>query len=311
MKRSSAALIALAPVAWLVALPSPGALTGWIGLERPLRAQVSDDWSTAPIAIPSAPSGGEILPADPAGQASPPPRREIQLPPPELRRTQDPFLPGAAPTIRIAPGRIAPGEGLRPLPASPRPSAAPAPSPSRPAPIPSRPVASPQRVVVPTPLPVTPPLPRAADAPPQVTPSAPGSPSTRFPSVLESLPPGTIRPLPGETLPSSPAPPPPTASPSSLQGAPPQPGSPQSVPPPPWADPAAPRGGRQVPWSWLLLGLGTGAIGMFLAQGRSKRGRPAAPLESLGIRIVAQPDPGRQTLQPQQASAPLPTGRQE
>lgn len=302
MKRSSAALVALLPVAWLVTSPSPWAFSYLIGLERPLRAQSSEDWSTAPIAIPSAPSGGAILPADPAGDASLPPRREIQLPPAELRRPQAPLLPGDAPSIRIAPG-----EGVRPLPQSPRPAPASAPAAGRPAPIPVRPQTTPQ-AVTPTPLrlpaepqQVMPPAGMPAASPRRLPPStaAPSS-SAPFPSLLESLPPGTIRPLPGETLPGSAGPMSPrTASPSPLQGMPPPPPLPQVVPPPPWADPAASQRDGEVPWGWLLLGLGAGAISVFLAQGRSQRGRAEGPLERLGMSIVARPDPGRQNLQPQ------------
>ena len=301
MKWNSVALVALVPVTTLVTLPSPWALPRLIDPAHPLRAQASEDWSTAPIAIPSAPSGGVIMPADPAGDASIPPRREIQLPPQELRRPEVPLLPGEAPSIRVAPG-----EGLRPLQQSPRPALAPAPSAGRRAPIPVRPKATPQAVtrtplrVPPAPLPVTTPSPRPAVSQGRVPSSGAGPSSTPFPSLLESLPPGTIRPLPGERLPGSPVPLSPGAAPSSpLQGMPPPPPPPKAVPPPPWADPAASRRSREVPWGWLLLGLGAGAFSVFLAQGRSQRGRAEGSPERLGIRIVARPDPGLQSLQPQ------------
>jgi hypothetical protein len=186
--------------------------------------------------------------------------------------------------------------------------------------MPVRPQATPQAVtptplrVAPEPLPVMPPSPRPAVLPARVPPSGAGPSTTPFPSLLESLPPGTIRPLPGETLPGAPGPSSPgSASPSPLQGMPPPPLPPQAVPPPPWADPAALQRSREVPWGWLLLGLGAGAISVFLVQGRSQRGRAEAPPERLGITIVARPDPGRQSLQPQPQPGPSlqQTGRQE
>jgi hypothetical protein len=83
------------------------------------------------------------------------------------------------------------------------------------------------------------------------------------------------------------------------------------VPPPPWADPVAQKKSQEVPWGWLLLGLGGGAITVLLAQGKSTPARRDGPLESLGIRIVAQPDPGVQTLTSQPGPSLPPTDRQE
>ncbi len=70
--------------------------------------------------------------------------------------------------------------------------------------------------------------------------------------------------------------------------------------------------GREVPWAWLLLGLGGGAITALLAQRRGRQARPQSPVVDFDLRIVAQSDPGRQSLQPAE-DAPLPPlpGRQE
>jgi hypothetical protein len=62
---------------------------------------------------------------------------------------------------------------------------------------------------------------------------------------------------------------------------------------------------RDVPWGWLLLGLGGGAISALLAQRRRRQDRTHSPQVDLGMRIVALPDPGRQSLQPAE-NAPLP-----
>jgi hypothetical protein len=255
-------------------------------LALPVAAQSAEDWGTAPLAIPGAPAAA---PAPP----SPPPRQVLQAPA-ELRRPQAPLLPGQpnrpAPEPTGAPPdvRIAPGPGVRPqLP--PRPAA------------PAAPVRVPVVVVVPRSVPTP------APPPPQAPASRP-SPREAFPSILESLPPGTIRPLPGEVLPGSRPNP-------TLQGLPPPPAPPQAVPPPPWADRQAQRAGQEVPWAWLLLGLGVGGAAMSLVQQGRRLPTPVqvplvAPLESLGIRIEPRPDPGVQTLLPAAApgEAPRPSG---
>jgi hypothetical protein len=123
----------------------------------------------------------------------------------------------------------------------------------------------------------------------------------RLPSFLETLPPGTIRPLPGEVLPGSQAPggAAPGAVPrEALPGLPRPPLPPQAVPPPPWADRKPERPLQNTPLAWLLLGLGLGGSGVFLLQERRRRPPLNDPLGSLGIRVLPCPDPGEQTLRP-------------
>ena len=249
----------------------------------PATAQSAEDWGGGPLAIPAV--TGE--PTVPRAAPESPPRRQVLQPPAEFRRPPAPLLPGQR--NRVAPDpmsgppdiRITPGAGVRPQPRklSPPPPPAALVAPLRP------PV-----VVVPRPVPTTVPRPAPQPLPRRAAPRQP------FPSILESLPPGTIRPLPGEILPGSRSrpplpelPPPPTAPPP----------SPPAVPPPPWANRSG-EGVRQqsVPWAWLLLGLGTGGAAVFLLQPRRRPEAVEGPLETLGIRIEPRPDPGVQTLRP-------------
>lgn len=259
-------------------------------LQGPAAAQSAEDWNSAPLAIPSMPAA---TPSSGSGTASeaPPPRRILQ-PPAELRRPQAPLLPGQplpagseSPAIG-PPIRIAPGSGVRPL---PRPAAAPA----RGAPALRVPVV---RVPVAPAVPVLPVQPSTGS---RMVPRATSpAPLPSVPSLLETLPPGTIRPLPGETLPGQEARPSP--SPSALQGMPEPPPPPQAVPPPPWVDRKAQGEREAIPWSWLLLGLGIGGTAMFLLQERRPQTPLQGPLDALGIRIVARVDPGVQNLRPAQ-----------
>ncbi|MFN9636385.1 MAG: hypothetical protein ACK55D_06715 [Synechococcaceae cyanobacterium] len=303
-----ACLHSLAPLAVQAPLLAPALLA-----PNPATAQAIDDWSTAPLAIPADPGGAPAA----AGAAEPSP---VLQAPAELRRPQAPLLPGQESPLppRVTPSvRIAPGAGVRP----------------RPAPLPSRPP-----VVAPAPLrlPAAPSRPPAAARPtPGVTPplstlpKPPGPseaelarlraqlrqqarPAARppVPSFLETLPPGTIRPLPGEVLPGSQMPggAAPGAVPrESLPGLPRPPLPPQAVPPPPWADRKPARPLQNTPLAWLLLGLGLGGGGVFLLQERRRRPPQSDPLGSLGIRVLPRPDPGEQSLRPadRAAAAPL------
>lgn len=291
-----------APLVALVALVAPG--------PAPAGAQSAEDWSTAPLTLPADPAGAPT--GAPAGSAPPP--RQILQPPPELRRPQPPLQPGdlPPPAARPLPSvRVVPGTGLQPAPARPPAAAAPA-----------RPSAAPTR------LPTLParPLPLSPSSPTTSAPSAVdmeriraglrqsrlAMPKPAVPNYLQSLPPGTLRPLPGEVLPGS-RPPgalpgalpgspalPPGAGPSPFQGMPPPPRPPQAVPPPPWLNRKPETSRADSPWGWLLLGLGIGATGVFLMQERRRPMPGAGPLDALGIRVVPRPDPGTQTLRPQE-----------
>jgi hypothetical protein len=262
-----------------------------LALQSPAAAQTAEDWNSAPLAIPSTPA---TTPSTGSGTASEtPPPRPILQPPDELRRPQGPLLPGqqlpagsGIPAVG-PPIRIAPGSGVRPI---PRPAAAPAVSPA---------VRAPARGAPALRVPVAPAAPASPGLEPstsrRVAPRGPSpAPRPSVPSLLEMLPPGTIRPLPGEILPGSGERP----SPSPLQGMPAPPPPPQAVPPPPWAD-RKPQGEREaIPWIWLLLGLGIGGTAMFLLQERRPQAPVEGPLDALGIRIVARPDPGVQNLRP-------------
>jgi hypothetical protein len=251
----------------------------------PAQAQSATDWGSAPLAIPAAPIDAPA----PGREPEPPPPGSVLQAPVDVRRPQEPLLPGApmpalpqssgvAPTIRVAPGA-----GVRP---QPRPMPRPVPGPPSGMAAPRVPALSRLRqpALVPRPLP---------PAPPQAAaPAAPSPRRTPFPSVLESLPPGTIRPLPGETLPGTSRP----QVPLPEIPIPPQP--PVAVPPPPWADRESASRGEEIPWPWLLLGLGLGGTAMFLLQERRRPRALESPLESLGIQVVPRPDPGVQTLRP-------------
>lgn len=255
----------------------------------PAAAQSVEDWSTAPLTLPADPGGAQG--GTPSGAAPPP--RQILQPPPELRRPQVPLQPGDAPppVVRPVPSvRVIPGSGVQPLPVRP-----PAAAPARPAAPPSAPIA---------------PAPSAADLErirASLRQSRQAMPKPAVPNYLQSLPPGTLRPLPGEVLPGSRPPAalpgaptlPPGAAPSPLQGMPPPPRLPQAVPPPPWLNPKPEPTSTTAPWAWLLLGLGIGGTGVFLAQERRRQRPGGGPLDALGIRVVARPDPGIQTLRPQ------------
>jgi hypothetical protein len=288
--------VAFAPLAPLLVLsllaPSPAA------------AQTADDWSTAPLAIPANPGA---VPAP--GAAAEPPPRQVQQPPPELLSPQAPLLPGQEiPPPRVTPSvRIAPGSGVRPRP-TPAPVRPPAAAPVRPP-------------FVARPTPGLPPAPSSLPKPPgpseaelarlraQLRQARTPPVRQRVPSFLETLPPGTIRPLPGEVLPGSQAPA--GAAPGGLRDAlpalprPPRP--PQVVPPPPWADRKQERPLQNTPLAWLLLGLGLGGTGVFLLQERRRRPPLDDPLATLGIRVLPRPDAGEQTLRPAErpAAAPL------
>jgi hypothetical protein len=278
----------------------------------PAAAQSAEDWSTAPLTLPTDPAGA---PAGGSPVSAPPPRQILQ-PPPELRRPQAPLQPDDAPPPPARPlpsVRILPGAGVQPAP--PRPPAAAAPSR-----LPARPAAAPAR------LPTLParPAPATSPAPTALAPTAAdleriraslrqsrlAMPKPAVPNYLQSLPPGTLRPLPGEVLPGS-RPPgaptlPPGAAPSPLQGLPPPPLPPQAVPPPPWLNPKPETARTTAPWAWLLLGLGIGATGVVLVQDRRRQPPGSGPLEALGIRVVARPDPGTQTLRPQERAGATP-----
>jgi len=289
---------AAVPLAAVLALVAPG--------PDPAGAQSAEDWSTAPLTLPADPAGAPT--GAPAGSAPPP--RQILQPPPELRRPQAPLQPGdlPPPAARPLPSvRVVPGTGVQPAPARPPAAAAPA-----------RPYAAPTR------LPTLParPVPLSPTSPPTPAPSAAdleriraglrqsrlAMPKQAVPNYLQSLPPGTLRPLPGEVLPGS-RPPgalpgspalPPGAGPSPFQGMPPPPRPPQAVPPPPWLNRKPETSRADSPWGWLLLGLGIGATGVFLMQERRRPMPGAGPLDALGIRVVPRPDPGTQTLRPQE-----------
>lgn len=291
-----AALAPLPVLAPLLALP--------LLAPAPAAAQSSADWSTAPLAIPADPG------AAPAPGAADPPPRQVLEPPPELRGPQAPLLPGQESPLppRVTPSvRIAPGAGVRP----------------RPTPLPVRPpVAAPSMVRPPAatrPLPGLTPAPSSLPKPPgpseaelarlraqlrqQARPSAV---RPRVPSFLETLPPGTIRPLPGEVLPGSQAPggAAPGALPrEALPALPRPPLPPRAVPPPPWADRKQEKPFQNTPLAWLLLGLGLGGTGVFLLQERRRRPPVTDPLSSLGIRVLPRPDAGEQTLRPAERPA--------
>lgn len=303
--------VALAPQCWrraaglplvaVVALAAPGA--------GPAVAQSAEDWSTAPLTLPAEPGGAPARAPD----ASVPPPRPILQPPPELRRPQAPLQPGEAPPSAPRPlpsVRVIPGTGVRPTPARAPAAVAPAPAsrvPAQPArPAPARPAPAPS--ARPAPVPPTSslsPVPSAADLQrirASLRQSRLAMPKPAVPNYLESLPPGTLRPLPGEVLPGS-RPPgrtplPPGAAPSPLQGMPPPPLPPQAVPPPPWLGGKKEPPRRDSPWAWLLLGLGLGGTGVFLLQERRRPMAGVGPLDALGIRVVPRPDPGTQTLRP-------------
>jgi len=302
--------VALAPQWWrraaglplvaVVALAAPGA--------GPAVAQSAEDWSTAPLTLPADPGGAPARAPD----ASVPPPRQILQPPPELRRPQAPLQPGEAPPSAPRPlpsVRVIPGTGVRPTPARAPATVAPVPA-SR---VPSLPARSaPAPSARPGPVSPTSPLspgPSAADLErirASLRQSRLATPKPAVPNYLESLPPGTLRPLPGEVLPGS-RPPgaspgrsplPSGAGPSPLQGMPPPPLPPQAVPPPPWLGGKKEPPRRDSPWAWLLLGLGLGGTGVFLLQERRRPMAGAGPLDALGIRVVPRPDPGTQTLRP-------------
>jgi WAS/WASL-interacting protein len=234
-------------------------------LAAPAAAQSADDWRSAPLAIPSG--------AAPSGTSEPP----LQAPA-EVRRPQTPLQPGQPLPEAPAPWsgdpaiRVAPGAGVRP---QPRP--------------PLRPQPQPQLQLQFQPQ-ATPAPPRAAPPVPPVTPPRPPAPKVR--SFLETLPPGTIQPLPGETLPGS-TPPPAPARPPQVE-----PQAPQVVPPPPWAKGQSASQRPEMPWLWLLLGLGIGGGAVFLLQDRRRPAPGAETASTLGIRVLARPDPGVQTLRP-------------
>ena len=178
-------------------LPSLSQLALGLGLlaaqavpRGPAAAQSAEDWGSGPLAIPAA--TGEP-PGPRAAPESPPPRQVLQ-PPPEFRRPPAPLLPGRR--NRVAPDpmsgppdiRITPGAGVLP---QPRKLSPPPPPAALVAPL------SPPVVVVPRPVPKTVPRPAPQPLPRRAAPRQP------FPSIVESLPPGTIRPLPGEILPGS------------------------------------------------------------------------------------------------------------
>lgn len=278
-------------------------------------AQSVEDWSTAPLTLPADPGGAQG--GAPSGAAPPP--RQILQPPSELRRPQAPLQPGDAPppVVRPVPSvRVIPGIGVQPLPVRPPAAAAPIRSaPVRPAPLPSRRPTLPARPASPPTAPIAP-APTAADLErirASLRQSRLAMPKPAVPNYLQSLPPGTLRPLPGEVLPGSRPPAalpgsptlpggstlPPGAAPSPLQGMPPPPRMPQAVPPPPWLNPKPEPSPTTAPWAWLLTGLGIGGAGVFLAQERRRQRPGGGPLDALGIRVVARPDPGIQTLRPQ------------
>jgi hypothetical protein len=284
--------LALVPVVPLALVPAPAA------------AQSAEDWRSAPYAIP--PPAPEAAPGARSAPEPPPPRQILQ-PPPELFRPQGAL--GGASDVRIVPGA-----GVRPR---SRPLPPPAAAPALPGRVPALPARVPATVVIPRPVPVP-----ATVAPlPPSPPPRRVSPRQPFPSVLESLPPGTIRPLPGEILPGSPASPPASAVPPQAvppQAVPPQavpPTVPPAVPPPPWAARegrgAGATGAGQEPWRWLLLGLGLGGGAMFLLQRPRRPRAEEPPMQNLDIRIEPRPDPGVQTLSPAglRAESPGPGGR--
>lgn len=236
------------------------ALAGPALLAAPAAAQSTDDWRSAPLAIPSG--------AAPSDTPAPP------LPPGQP-------LPDAPAPWQGSPAiRVAPGAGVRPQP-RPQPQPQAAPAPPKPAPPPPLPTVRIIRVPVSTP------------APPPAAPQRP--PGPKVPSFLETLPPGTIQPLPGETLPGS-VPQGAARAPQAPLPAAPQ--APQVVPPPPWANRQGQSERQEVPWIWLGLGLGIGGGAVFLLQER-RRDVPAPETPStLGIRVVARPDAGVQTLRP-------------
>jgi hypothetical protein len=147
------------------------------------------------------------------------------------------------------------------------------------------------------------------------------------------LPPGMIRPLPGEVLPgSNPGRAGQSAPPNAEALAPPgpvPPGQPmppqalpsQRVPPPPWRQRQGAQERDAAPWAWLLLGLGLGVAAMVLLQPQGRRpgwrpgrsagrsaGQRQGTLPSLGFRVEPRPDPGVSSLRPLASAAPAPGG---
>jgi hypothetical protein len=251
----------------LAALVAPALLAG------PAAAQNADDWRSAPLAIPPS--------AAPSGTPEPP----LQAPA-ELRRPQMPLQPGQPLPEAPAPWqgnpaiRVAPGTGVRPqLRPQPQPQVQPQATPAPPKTAPPTPTIRIIRVPVSSPAPATPPRP----------------PGPKVRSFLETLPPGTIQPLPGETLPGS-VPQTPAQAPKAPLPTAPQ--APQVVPPPPWAKGQGRNERPEVPWIWLLLGLGIGGGAVFLLQDRRRQAPGPETASTLGIRVAARPDPGVQTLRP-------------
>ncbi len=238
-------------------------------LAAPATAQSADDWRSAPLAIPSG--------AAPSGAAAPP----LQAPV-EVRRPQMPLQPGQPLPEAPAPWqgnpaiRVAPGAGVRPQ-LRPQPQLQPQFQPQA--------TPAPPKTAPPTPTVRIIRVPVSTPAPPPATPPPPPGPKVR--SFLETLPPGTIQPLPGETLPGS-VPQAPARAPQ----------APQVVPPPPWAKGQGPSERQDAPWIWLLLGLGIGGGAVFLLQDRRRQAPGPETASTLGIRVEARPDPGVQTLRP-------------
>ncbi len=268
----------------LLAVLPLAALAGPALLAAPALAQSADDWRNAPLAIPSG--------AAPSGTAEPP----LQAPA-EVRRPQVPLQPGQPLPEAPAPWqgdpeiRVAPGAGLRPQ-LRPRPQLQP---PLQPQATPAPPKAAPPvpsvRIIR---------VPVSTSPPPPATPPRPPGPKVR--SFLETLPPGTIQPLPGETLPGS--------VPQQSPARPPQvvPQAPQVVPPPPWAKGQGASQRPELPWLWLLLGLGIGGGAVVLLQDRRRQAPGPETAATLGIRVEARPDAGVQTLRPATPHGESPRG---
>jgi hypothetical protein len=275
----------------LVAVLPLAVLAGPALLAGPAAAQNADDWRSAPLAIPSGAAPGDT------------PAQPLQAPA-EVRRPQMPLQPGQPLPEAPAPWpgnptiRVAPGAGVRPQPrpqlrAQPQPPLQPQATPAPPKAAPPAPQPSVRIIRVPVSTP----------APPPTTPPRPAGPKVR--SFLETLPPGTIQPLPGETLPGSV---PQGAARAPQAPAPAAPQTPQVVPPPPWANRRGESERQDAPWIWLVLGLGIGGAAVFLLQERRRDAPAPETASTLGIRVEARPDPGVQTLRPAAPHGETPRG---